>query len=355
MAKIETKFWKGKRVLITGHSGFKGSWLSKVLIQKKARVFGLSLKPKLKRNLYYDLNLSKDIDEIFVNILNKRKYDDFVNKVNPDIIFHLAAQPLVIDSIIEPELTFKTNILGTYNILDNFKSNRNSKVCIIVTSDKCYENNKMNEKFNENSKLGGDDPYSSSKACAELIINSFRKTFIENKFNKKLSSVRAGNVIGGGDWGNYRIIPDLMYSIFENKKIKIRNKKSLRPWQHVLDCINGYLILAEKMYHSNNFNGPWNFGPKIRKEITVENLIEDTHKFFNIPINRDKIEFGINVHNEVKKLSLNAKKSNTQLNWFPKMNYNTALRSTLDWYKNFYNKSNMEKYSIKQIKDYYSI
>ena len=355
MVKIKKNFWKNKKVLITGHTGFKGSWLTNYLLFKSAKVYGLSLKPKTKKNLYDTLKIKNSIKEKFINILDQKKIKKYYDLINPDITFHLAAQSLVIDSIKDPKLTFSTNIMGTFNILDCFNHNKKSKVCIIVTSDKCYENNNNSKKFNENSKLGGDDPYSSSKACAELIVNSYRKTFIKNKINKNVSTVRAGNVIGGGDWGDYRLIPDLIDAIYEDKEIVIRDKKSTRPWQHVLDCIHGYTSLAEKMYNYNNkFDGAWNFGPLYSKKINVKNLIEDTAKHFKLKDIRN-IKYGKNIHNEKRSLYLDSRKSFNKLKWKPKLNYIKSLIITLDWYKAFYEKKDMVEFTNKQIEDYLKI
>ncbi|MDB3973981.1 CDP-glucose 4,6-dehydratase [Alphaproteobacteria bacterium] len=354
MVKIKASFWKDKKVLVTGHTGFKGSWLVKLLLINNAKVYGISLKPKSNKNLYNTLKLNQKIDERFFNILDKKKIENYFKIVNPDIVFHLAAQPLVIESIQNPELTFNTNIMGTFNILNSFKNNKNSKVCIIVTSDKCYDNNNKSKRFNENSKLGGDDPYSSSKACAELIVDSYRKTFIDNKLYKKISTVRAGNVIGGGDWGDYRILPNLINNIFENEKVIIRNKKSTRPWQHVLDCLHGYTLLAEKMYQFNKFNSAWNFGPIYKKKITVEKLINDALSYYNLKTN-NKIKYGSNSHNEKNTLYLNSNKSFTKLKWKPKFNYTKSLKQTLDWYKAFYDKKDMNEFTNQQIKEYLKI
>lgn len=354
MVNIKLSFWKNKKVLVTGHTGFKGSWLVSLLLSGGAKVYGISLKPDSNKNLYKILNLNKRINDSFIDILDQDKLNDYFKRIKPEIIFHLAAQPLVIKSIKDPELTFTTNIMGTYNILNCFRNNNKSKVCVIVTSDKCYENNNKNKKFDEKSKLGGDDPYSSSKACAELLVNSFNKTFIAKTPQKDIATVRAGNVIGGGDWGNYRIIPDLIEAIYNNKKLIIRNKNASRPWQHVLDCVYGYLLLAEKIYKNKKFAGAWNFGPIKNNKITVKKIINDTYKFFNIKSSINII-YANNSHGEKNSLYLNSNKSRTHLKWKPKLNYPNSLKLTLEWYKAYYEKNDMNKITNEQIERYFKI
>ena len=245
------KFWMNKKVLVTGHTGFKGGWLSLWLSHLGADVLGYSLKPNVKKNFFNAVNLSNEINSIIGNIKDYNKLKKVINKYRPEIIFHMAAQPLVIDSYEDPRNTYETNVMGTLNILEAIRSDKGTKAFINITTDKCYLNNSSKKDFIESDPLGGHDPYSSSKACSEILTSSFRDSFFKNKNNTNIATARAGNVIGGGDWSKNRIIPDILNSIYSSKKINIRNPLSIRPWQHVLEPLYGYMLLAEKLYSKN--------------------------------------------------------------------------------------------------------
>jgi CDP-glucose 4,6-dehydratase len=340
---IKKKFWQNKKVLVTGHTGFKGAWICLVLCTLGAKVYGYSLRPEKHQILYNIFKLKKIlVKSIFGNIENKKKLFFFLKKTKPEIIIHCAAQSLVLNSYKNPVKTFTTNIIGTINILE-FAKNNKVKSCVIVTSDKCYENIKK-KIFNENDPLGGKDPYSASKACCEIISNAYKFSF----FNKNtIATVRAGNVIGGGDFSPNRIVADFFLSHFQNKEIYLRYPKSSRPWQYILDVINGYLIVAKKLYNNEKeISSAWNFGPEMKNNITVKQLITKIKKISNSSI---KIRIKKNNLHEENQILLSNKKSKKILGWKPKMNLDDFLKQTKDWYIAFKDKENMFEHSIKLI------
>ena len=348
---IEKKFWKGRSVFITGHTGFKGGWLALWLNEMGAKVYGYSLSPKAKKNFFKITNLEKKIYKSFVsfdirdikNLKKKLKYS------RPSIIFHLAAQPIVRDSYVDPLNTLSTNIIGTANVFEAAREVDSVKIIINVTSDKCYENNENKQSFHENSSLGGRDPYSGSKACAEIITKVYEKSFFTN--NKiKLASVRAGNVIGGGDWSTDRLIPDIFRASFNKKKLLIRSPRSTRPWQHVLEALNGYILLAEKLSESNKFIGAWNFGPEKKDEKKVSWIVDYLCK-------KTKGKWKIDKKSkpyEANILKLNSQKARTKLKWKTKLNAKETLDITCDWYQASYRGENMFDISRQQIISYLS-
>lgn len=341
------KFWKNKKIIVTGHTGFTGSWLSMVLIFFGAKIYGISLKPNTKPSLFNLLNLRKKIKKnYFCDINNLNRMKKIFNKVKPDAVFHLAAQPLVIHSIQNPIDTFKTNILGTANVCEASRNLQKLKRLLIVTTDKCYENknSKKIRFFNEDDPLGGNEPYSSSKASAEMVVNAYKNTFFKNK-RIFITTARAGNIIGGGDWANDRLMSDIFRSLYENKKLTIRYPNSTRPWQHVLDVVNGYILLAE----SNN-TGAWNFGPITKNSyrvIDLLKLVKKKNRRLNWLIRKKGQK------NESINLNLNVKKSLKKLKWKPKWNLNKTIQNTYDWYSYFYNYKNIYGFTFKQIKEFY--
>ena len=350
MENMEVKnFWENKKVLITGHTGFKGSWLTSILATKKAQIFGLSLNNKNPYSLYNHIKNKISFHENICNILNKKKLNDYVNFCKPDIIFHMAAQPLVRYSYTHPILTWKTNTLGTINLLNSaFKLEKKCSV-VFVTTDKVYENKFENDYgFKETDRLGGLDPYSSSKSASELAIYSWAKAY--KKENINIASARAGNVLGGGDWAKDRLIPDIIKSLEAKKVIKIRNPKSSRPWQHVLDCLSGYMTLAEYLYADKNasYYNTFNFGPDKKNIITVEQIIKKILKIWKgswiIEKNSDK-------KIEAQKLFLSNKKAKKILKWKPILDIDTTIKMTLDWYKN--KEKGLEK-TLKNINYFYN-
>lgn len=341
--------FKGKRVFITGHTGFKGSWLTYLLDKYGAITLGYSLNPNTKPSLYEELELSENHKSIVSDINEFEKLKKTINQFEPEFIFHLAAQPLVLESYENPKYTFETNFNGTLNLLETLRKVNFKTTVILITTDKVYENDDENIAFSEDDRIGGKDPYSSSKAVCELLIKSYTKSFFQNT-NIKVASVRAGNVIGGGDWSKDRLIPDIIRYLFEKKTIEIRNPLSTRPWQHVLEPLHGYLILALKLSENPNlFSGAWNFGPSEGDVKSVQEIIEIIkNQGFKQEFNyKEKSEF-----EEAKYLSLNIEKVKTILNWNPKWNCETAIINTLNWYNGYYNGVDVRQLIENDLKSY---
>ena len=350
-------FYKGKKVLVTGATGFKGAWLCLWLNLLGAKVIGIGFNPNKNKNLFYSLNLNKKIDLNLVDIRNKNKLKILIKNKKPNIIFHLAAQPLIYESYVKPSLTYEVNTIGTLNLLDSVKelNIKSIKALICITSDKCYSNNYSTKGFIESDKLGGDDPYSGSKACAEIIANTYQKSFFNKKeFYCNVATARAGNVIGGGDFSPNRLIPDTVNSIINNKDIFIRNPKFNRPWQHVLEPLYGYLILAEKIYHNpKNFVGSWNFGTS---KNTVTNVLEIVNKIVNY-WGKGTVKFKQNSkYYEQENLQLNGNKTKKYLKWEPRYSISQSIKVTTEWYKSVILKEiTAEKITLKQIQEYMKI
>jgi len=346
MAQIRS-FYKGKRIFITGHTGFKGIWLTSILLEFGAKIIGLSLKDK-KKEFFEEYVQCKKVKSYFGNVEDYNFLKKIIQKNKPEIIFHLAAQSLVIDGYKFPLKTFRTNTLGTLNMLDIAKNTPKLKSIIIVTSDKCYKNSKKLKSYKETDNLGGDDPYSSSKAAAEIVAGSYVKSFF-SRSKIGLATVRAGNVIGGGDWSKNRIIPDCIRSIKTGRELILRNPDYIRPWQHVLDPLNGYLLLAMQLYfHPRKFSGPWNFGPSYKETKSVKSIV-------NLMIKKSKKNIKIlnskNNNYETFSIKLNSSKSRKKLNWESKYNFKDSVNLTYEWYDK-YLKSKISIIST-QIKNYY--
>jgi len=308
-------FYKNKRVLITGATGFKGAWLSYWLHLLEAKVYGLGYNPNKNKNLFYNLKLDKKIKLKLFDIRDKKKLKKFISLSKPQIIFHLAAQPLILDSYNKPYLTYTVNSIGTLNVLETVRETDSVKSLICITSDKCYESNYSTKGFKEDDKLGGKDPYSGSKASAEIMIKSYQESFFKYK-KCGLASGRAGNVIGGGDWSENRLIPDTVNSIIKGKTINIRNPKFNRPWQHVLEPLYGYLLLGEKLFKKpKTYSSAWNFGTKKNTVTNVLEIVSEIVKFWG----KGKISFKKNQkYYEQTNLQLNIEKSIKILKWKPK-------------------------------------
>ena len=326
------KFWSKKKVFITGHTGFKGSWLSIILIYLKSSVNGFSLKPK-KKSLFNKSMISKNLkSNTYANINDIKKLEKKINQCKPEIIFHLAAQPLVLDSYKEPLKTFNTNMIGTLNLLEVIRRVKSVKSVVIITTDKVYKIRKDNKPYKESDQLGGLDPYSASKVGAEIVVNSYIKSFFRNSnLQNRISTARAGNVIGGGDLSENRLIPDIIHAINNKKKLNIRNPNHVRPWQHVLDPLMGYLFLAKKQYNNkgDNKEHAWNFGPNkgnFKKVIDIVKYIKKLQNF----------EFSVLKFKNLKEtnvLKLNSIKARKKLNWLSKWNLAQSLEKTLEWNK----------------------
>lgn len=348
-------FWKNKLVFITGHTGFKGSWLTLLLNSLGARVIGYSLNPISKPNFFDNLKLNKFlIKDCRYNILDYKRLKSEISKAKPSIFFHLAAQSSVLESYKNPINTVKSNIVGTSNVLDIIKEFNSIKSAVIVTTDKVYLNLEKKKKFKESARLGGFDLYSSSKASCEIIAESFVKSFFK-KSDCKVATVRSGNCIGGGDWTKDRIIKDCVESFSKNKKLVIRSPNATRPWQHVLEPLCGYLMLAKKLYFEKNstknkYVGAWNFGPNKLNNLKVKEVVKVGKKIFN---SKSKIIFKKKKYYESENLSLDSSKALKYLNWQTRFNDKEAFKMTFDWYKKYYTKVNKEqihKLSFDQIK-----
>ena len=342
--------YKKKKVMVTGSTGFKGSWLSFWLKKLGADVIGVGLKPEKNFILYNSLNLNKLIKQNFLDITNFSKINRLIKKENPDIIFHLAAQSIVSESYTDPLTTIKTNVIGSTNILESVRQNK-IKSLVYVTSDKCYRNSEKKIGYSEKDPLGGFDNYSSSKAAAEILFKSYHHSFFKSK-KLKYATARAGNVIGGGDMKKNRIVPDVIKSLQKNKTIIIKNPNSTRPWQHVLEPLFGYLklgyfLMSGKLNHSDIPS--WNFGPYKKnciKVLRIVKMIEKqwSKKKLNVLVKKDI------KNKETKLLSLKINKAIKDLNWRPKLNLNENIKLTVEWYKAFTQKKNMEQFSLNQIK-----
>jgi len=345
------KFWKGKKVLITGNTGFKGAWLSIFLNLLNAKVYGYALKPE-KQSLFEILKMKKILKKnIFADIENFDILNNYIKKIKPEIIFHLAAQPLVSTSYNHPLETIKTNIIGTSNLLSSLKNKNYIKSVVIITTDKVYKI-KSKKIFKETDELGGIDPYSASKVCKEIIVNSYvNSIFKDKKLYNKISTARSGNVIGGGDFAQNRLIPDLIRHIFYNQPLKIRNPDNIRPWQHVIEPIYGYLLLAEKQYKSflNRKNISWNFGPRNKNFLKVNEILYLVKKRLKKKI---KINFIKSSFKETKTLKLNSNKSKVMLNWISKWDILTSLKKTVELEEAIIKKRNVNKICENQILDY---
>ena len=328
------KFWSKKRVLITGHTGFKGSWLSIILTYLNSTVDGYSLKPKKNSLFNKSMILQKLNSNTYANINDTTKLKKKIRDCKPEIIFHLAAQPLVIESYKDPLKTLNTNIIGTANLLNSIRNIKSIKSVVIITTDKVYKIKKDNKLYKELDQLGGFDPYSASKVGTEIVVESFIKSFFKNSnLKNKISTARAGNVIGGGDFSENRLIPDIIYAINNKRKLKIRNPNHIRPWQHVLDPLMGYLILAEKQYSNkvDNKEHAWNFGPNknnFKKVIDIVKYIKSSQQFKYI-LMKNNINF-----KETEILKLNSLKAKKKLNWTSKWNLTESITKTLEWNEN---------------------
>lgn len=343
-------FWKGKRVFITGHTGFKGGWLVQTLKILGAHIKGYALEPNTDPNFYQSSKVEKNIISEIGDIRHFERLSNSLIDFNPDIVFHLAAQPLVRYSYENPRETYEVNVIGTLNLLEAMRSLPSIRAGVFITTDKCYENKEWDYGYREIDPMGGYDPYSSSKGCCELLISSFRNSFFRHS-ETKIASVRAGNVIGGGDWSDDRLVPDILKAIVSDQAPVIRNPLAVRPWQHVLEPISGYLKLAEKLCSNDaGFAEGWNFGPNDTDCKSVEwitsRLIELTN--FTGVWEQDP---GFNPH-EANLLKLDISKAKNRLGWKPKWNLDTSLQKIIEWHNTFLITANTEEITNKQILEY---
>ena len=349
MEKLKS-FYKNKRVFITGHTGFKGSWLVNTLIHFGSKVYGYSLDDQNKKN-YSNFCNYKKVQNNYGDILDIKKLKNCLNRINPEIIFHLAAQPIVSESYKNPKLTIETNLNGTLNLIESVRKLKKIKSVVIITSDKCYQNKEILRGYKEIDRLGGDDPYSASKAAAEIVYNSYLKSKLVNLERYGVATARAGNVIGGGDWSRNRIIPDCMRSIIGKKKFFIRSPNSTRPWQHVLEPVSGYLLLAKKLYENpKRFSSPWNFGPSAGQTLSVKKVVSLFFQELNIKKSYIKSKGSFK---ESKLLKLNSQKSYKFLGWKNSWSMKKSIKETAIWYKHFLKKKDIKDFTEKQINRYF--
>ena len=346
-------FYKNKKVLITGHTGFKGSWISIWLTKLNAKIHGISKDVPTNPSLFKLLNLEKDIKHHQLDIRDFKLLLKCINKIKPDIIFHMAAQSLVSKSFADPLNTFSTNIIGTGNILECLKRMEHPCIGIIITSDKCYDNLELDRGYHEKDILGGKDPYSASKGSAELLFKSYFHSFFINQERIRVSTVRAGNVIGGGDWAKNRIIPDCIRAWANNKSVIIRNPKSTRPWQHVLEPLSGYLHLGHELYNNCNLNGEsFNFGPLPENNHTVLELIQEMINNYKISSTETYKILEKGDFYEAKLLKLSCHKAFKKINWVANLNFNETIFFTADWYKKYSSNLNVKDFTLDQITQY---
>ncbi len=349
--KLFNSIYKGKKVFLTGHTGFKGAWLALWLQELGAEVIGYSLAPITKHNLFSILDLKNTLDKSHIaDIRDKEKLDQALIESNADIVFHLAAQPLVRLSYHQPLMTYETNVIGTLNLLEAARKTLSVKAFVCITTDKCYENKEIDYAYKEDDPFGGHDIYSSSKACAEILVQSYRKSFLHEK-GFALASARAGNVIGGGDWAQDRLMTDCIESIINNKKIHIRNPKATRPWQHVLEPLAGYLRLGQLLLDKGNtYAESFNFGPDVNTEMKVFEVAQKVVEYWGK--GEVIVETGTHLH-EANLLQLDNTKAKEILNVFPVYTTDEAIKITVEWYKAFYEgKINMLEFSKEHINSF---
>ncbi len=348
---IDSNFWNNKTVLVTGHTGFKGSWLCLWLQQLGSTVVGLSLEPTTQPNLYDVAHVGDNMTSVIGDIRDLTVVHQVFQQYQPEIVIHMAAQALVRCSYLDPVETYQTNVMGTMNILEGIRSCNTVKAAVMVTTDKCYDNKEWSWPYREHDRLGGHDPYSSSKACCELLIDSYRKSFFDDQ-SVAIASARAGNVIGGGDWSTDRLIPDIVRAKTARTPLKIRSPEAIRPWQHVLDPLRGYLVLAEKLVkHGSNYAAAWNFGPTndgVKTVKWIADYIADKWPDFNW-----EIEQTSQLH-EANILKLDCTKAYDELGWRPNLTFENALELSIDWYEQFAAGSDMAGICEQQLKQFIS-
>jgi len=345
---MKKSFWQGKKVFLTGHTGFKGSWLSLWLGSLGAQVIGYSLEAPTKPSLFEIARVDTLLDSTIGDICDYQYLSEAMKRANPDIVIHMAAQALVRDSYHKTLRTYQTNVMGTANVLESTRQCKNIKAVVVVTTDKCYENKEWHWGYRENDALGGYDPYSSSKACAEIVTAAYRQSFLKEA-GISVATVRAGNVIGGGDWAKDRLIPDCLRAIENNEKIMIRSPQAIRPWQHVLEPLNGYMMLAEKLYEEGDrWAESWNFGPRDHSVLCVGDLVE---KLCNSLHADYEIQQSDALH-EAKYLKLDCSKANMKLGWQSQLSIDESLQYIIAWFEAYRNGEDMQKVSLRQIEKY---
>ncbi len=354
MLDLFSKTYQNKKVLLTGDTGFKGSWMSIWLKEMGAEVYGYALPPLTDRDNFVTTGLASKIHHMDGDIRDLNKLKQYFKDVQPDMAFHLAAQPLVIDSYNNPHYNFETNLMGTVNFFESVRACESVKIAVNVTTDKCYQNNEWDWGYREIDPMGGDDPYSASKGCSELITHSYTKSFFNKDNACKIASGRAGNVIGGGDWADNRIIPDMMRAYHKKEAVFLRNPSSVRPWQFVLEPVYGYLKLGEKLYNEGSkFVGGWNFGPAAYENYTVGQVVEQVKQV--LPDLKTESPAQLEKLHEATLLKLDVTKAVNHLGWHPKLNFKDTILFTVEGYvEELKGGANLYQSRVNQINQYCS-
>ena len=352
---VNRQFWQGKRVLLTGHTGFKGSWMSLWLQTLNADVKGYALAPPTEPSLFEVADVARNMSSVLGDVRDMVHLRRCIDEFQPEVAIHMAAQSLVRPSYADPIETYSTNVMGTVNMLEAVRHCRSVKAVIIVTSDKCYENREGTRGYRENDAMGGFDPYSSSKGCAELVTAAYRNSYFSDATGgphaPAVASVRAGNVIGGGDWATDRLVPDAVKAFIDKHPVLLRNPNAIRPWQHVMEPLAGYLALAEQLWnHGNNFAEAWNFGPEERDVRPVSWMVERLAELWGNSATLQTAEGGR--YHEANNLKLDCSKAKTRLGWRPRLPLETGLEWTADWYRAYLEGKNMRHFTQAQIQRY---
>ena len=352
---INQNFWRGRRVFLTGHTGFKGAWLALWLQEMGAEVTGYALAPPTKPSLFDAANLSKDMHSIIGDIRDAETLTQSLREAHPEIVLHLAAQPIVRQSYVDPVETFSTNVMGLVNVFEAIRRIDSIRACVNVTSDKCYENREWAYGYRENDAMGGFDPYSSSKGCAELVTSAYRRSYfsVANSSSRlALASARAGNVIGGGDWAADRLVPDILRAISSGQPVRIRNPSAIRPWQHVLEPLSGYLILAQRLSQEDGEVAAqgWNFGPSPEDTRPVEWIVEKIVQDWGGTASWER-DPAPGPH-EAHFLSLDCHKANRELGWRPAWSIGRAIEKIIDWHRAYLAGEQMRCVTLRQINEY---
>ncbi len=347
---VDAAFWRGRRVLLTGHTGFKGAWLALWLQSLGARVTGLSLGAPTKPCLYELARVGEEMDDIQGDVRSPEALAGAVAGAQPEIVIHMAAQALVRRSFVEPRETYETNVMGTVNVLDAVRLNGDVRVLVNVTSDKCYENREWVWGYREDEPMGGHDPYSNSKGCAELVTDAFRRSFFFDSDSTRVGSARAGNVIGGGDWGEDRLVPDIMRAALAGETLRVRNPNSIRPWQHVLNPLAGYLVLAQALWQSQEYATGWNFGPADEDARAVGWIVQRMSTLWPGGL-RFIHDEGPHPH-EAGYLKLDSSRARARLGWRPLWGLSRGLDAVVDWYRRLREDGDMRAVTLEQIEDF---
>lgn len=345
-------FYKNKKVFITGHTGFKGSWLSKILTMAGSEVTGFSQLPNTKPSLFNILDIDERIDSIIGDVRDLEGLKAAVYKCKPDMVFHLAAQPLVRESYKNPVYTYETNVMGTVNLFEAIRNCESIRSVVNITTDKVYENNEWDWGYREIDNLNGFDPYSNSKSCSELVTSSYKNSLFKDKLNIAISTARAGNVIGGGDFSEDRIIPDCVRAAINKEEINVRNPNSIRPYQHVFEALLGYLLIAEKQYEDKSFEGSYNIGPNEDGCVTTANLVDMFCNSWGGTTWINKPE--ANSSHEANFLKLDCSKIINKIGWRPRISISEAIDLTVEWTKFYYANDNINYFTEKQISKYFT-